>query len=121
MTKDDTMCIEIQQSQFEKEVIQSQIPVLVEIKTEWSGTCQIIAPVLEILASHYKGRLKIVRIDADLNKELIGNFGIVDFPFFLLYRNGLLINHFKGVTSIGDLETKVEQAFQITQTEGGTK
>jgi thioredoxin 1 len=73
---------------FDKEVLQSATPVLVDYWAEWCGPCKMIAPVLEDLAKEYTGRLTIAKLDIDANPGITSQFGIRGIPTLILFKDG---------------------------------
>jgi len=73
---------------FEKEVLQSSTPVLVDYWAEWCGPCKMIAPVLEDMAKEYAGRLTVAKLDIDANPGITSQFGIRGIPTLILFKGG---------------------------------
>ena len=73
---------------FDKEVLQSSTPVLVDYWAEWCGPCKMIAPVLEDLAKEYAGKLTVAKLDIDANPSITSKFGIRGIPTLILFKGG---------------------------------
>ncbi|MCK2125266.1 thioredoxin TrxA [Thauera aromatica] len=75
-------------SSFEAEVLQSQIPVLVDYWAEWCGPCKMIAPILDDVAKDYAGKLKVAKLNIDENQETPAKYGIRGIPTLMLFKGG---------------------------------
>ena len=73
---------------FEKEVLQSALPVLVDYWAEWCGPCKMIAPILEDISKEYAGRLKVTKLNIDDNQQTPPKYGIRGIPTLMLFKNG---------------------------------
>ncbi len=73
---------------FEQDVLQSQLPVLVDYWAEWCGPCKMIAPILDDLSKDYAGRLKIAKLNIDDNQHTPPKYGIRGIPTLMLFKNG---------------------------------
>lgn len=73
---------------FEKDVLKSDVPVLVDYWAEWCGPCKVIAPVLEEIAQEYDGKMKICKLDIDANEATPPKYGIRGIPTLMLFKNG---------------------------------
>ncbi len=73
---------------FEQEVLQSQLPVLVDYWAEWCGPCKMIAPILDDISKEYAGRLKVTKLNIDENQQTPPKYGIRGIPTLMLFKNG---------------------------------
>ncbi len=73
---------------FDTEVLNSDVPVLVDYWAEWCGPCKVIAPVLEEIAAEYDGKMKVCKLDIDANEATPPKYGIRGIPTLMLFKNG---------------------------------
>ena len=73
---------------FEQDVLQSQLPVLVDYWAEWCGPCKMIAPILDEVAKEYEGRIKVAKLNIDENQNTPPKYGIRGIPTLMLFKNG---------------------------------
>jgi len=80
--------LEVTDSTFEQEVLQSTHPVLVDFWAVWCGPCKAIAPIVEELAGEYEGKLKVMKLDVDDNPRTATTYGVQSIPTLLVFKDG---------------------------------
>ncbi|MEJ5285219.1 MAG: thioredoxin [Brevinematia bacterium] len=78
----------LKQQDFDKEVVNSNIPVLLDFWAEWCPPCRMIAPLLEQLSEEYQGKVKIMKVNVDDEPDLATQFGITNIPTLLFFKGG---------------------------------
>jgi thioredoxin 1 len=87
----------ITDANFEREVIESSTPVLVDFWAAWCGPCRMIAPAIEELADEFQGRVKVAKVDVDANPAIASRFGIRSIPTLLFFQGGQVVDQVVGV------------------------
>lgn len=93
---------------FEDEVINADIPVLVDFWAEWCGPCKMIAPVLDEIASELDGKLTIGKLDVDENQSTAMAFGVMSIPTLMLFKNGQQVETIVGFQQKTQLMSKIQ-------------
>ncbi|MBQ4558323.1 MAG: thioredoxin [Clostridia bacterium] len=99
----------INKDNFEKEVLKSEIPVLVDFWATWCGPCRMISPIVSKLAEEYKGKVKVCKINVDDESELADNYGIVSIPTLILFKNGAVSSQTMGYMDEEKLKNFIEE------------
>jgi len=91
--------ITVTKKNFEQEVLQSELPVLVDFWASWCGPCKMLAPIIEEIAKEYEGKVKVGKVNVDDEADLAYKFNIVSIPTLLVFKNGQVVNQSVGYIS----------------------
>lgn len=101
---------ELNESNFDAEVLQSPQPVLVDFWAPWCGPCRMIAPLVEELANEHRGSLKVAKINIDDSPALASHFGVSSIPTVMIFKAGEVVDRFVGVQPKSRLQNAIEEA-----------
>jgi thioredoxin 1 len=102
--------VTLQDATFDKEVLKSDVPVLVDFWAVWCGPCKVIAPAVDELATQYKGKVKIAKMDVDQHQQVPQQFGIRSIPTLLLFKGGRVVDTIVGAVPKAKLEESIKKA-----------
>lgn len=94
---------------FNAEVLQSDIPVLVDFYADWCGPCKMMAPIVKEMSEQYDGKVKIGKLNVDENPNTAVQYKVMSIPTFLMFQNGEKVNFVAGAVSKKELETMLQQ------------
>lgn len=95
---------------FKEEVMHSDLPVLIDFWATWCGPCQMVAPIIDQLATEYNGRIKVGKINVDEQVNLASTYKVMSIPTIILIKNGQIIEKMIGVRSKSDLENLINKS-----------
>jgi thioredoxin 1 len=98
----------VSEQTFDQEVIGSESPVLVDFWAPWCGPCKQIGPVLEQLASRYRGRMSVAKVNVDENAGVASRYGVRSIPALMLFKQGKMVASLVGARPLEDLERFVD-------------
>jgi len=93
---------------FETEVLKSNIPVLVDFWAEWCFPCKMIAPVIEEISKEYDGKLKVGKLNTDKNQTTASQFGITGIPSLLIFKDGQIVDRIVGALPKHSIKEKLD-------------
>ncbi len=94
---------------FKKEVLESNLPVLVDFWASWCSPCKMIAPHVEELAEEYAGKMKVGKVDVDANSKVATQYGVMSIPTIIFLKKGKVMGQLVGAVSKLDLKRKIEE------------
>jgi len=94
---------------FDKEIIASDIPAIVDFWAEWCGPCKMVAPAVEQLAEEYKGKVKVAKMDVDQNRATPARFGIRNIPTLMLFKGGEVAQVIVGAQPKNYIESELKK------------
>lgn len=105
--------IHVTDAAFEKSVMQSALPVIVDFWAPWCGPCKMVAPVLDKLAKEFSGKLIVAKVNTDENQEWAGKFMVQGIPTMLFVANGKVVHRQVGALPEGMLRDVVDQFMEV--------
>ena len=102
------MTTQFTESNFEQEVLQSDVPVVVDFYADWCGPCKMMSPVVEKLADTYAGRVKIGKLNTDEAQSLAAKYGVMSIPNIVFFKNGEVVDRQVGAVPQSVLEEKIK-------------
>ncbi|MGQ9865051.1 MAG: thioredoxin [Pseudanabaenaceae cyanobacterium] len=101
--------VAVTDASFETDVLQSEIPVLVDFWAPWCGPCRMVAPVVDEIAEQYAGKLKVVKLNTDDNPNVASQFGIRSIPTLMIFKGGNKVDVVVGAVPKATLANTIEK------------
>ncbi|MFM8633303.1 MAG: thioredoxin [Planctomycetia bacterium] len=102
--------LEFTDANFQTEVLDSQVPVLVDFWAPWCGPCRMIGPTIEELSSENAGSFKVGKVNVDENNRLAMTYNVASIPTIMIFKGGRMVNQFMGVQSKARLQQALDEA-----------
>jgi thioredoxin 1 len=87
---------DVNQAEWESAVLSSDTPVLVDFWAEWCGPCKMIDPIVDQIAEEYHGKVRVAKLDADANPDVLQQYGVMGIPTLILFKNGEAVERITG-------------------------
>jgi len=107
--------LEVNDSSFEQEVLQSEQPVLVDFWAAWCGPCRALGPIVDQVAAQYNGQLKVMKMDVDKNAATPGRYGIRGIPALLLFKGGKVAEQIVGLVPKDVIDKSITKVLDVVQ------
>lgn len=101
--------VEVTDQNFETEVLNSDVPAIIDFWAEWCAPCRQISPIIKQLAEQYDGKVKIVKMDIDQNPNTPGQYGVRAIPTILAFKGGQVVQQIQGARPKGDFDDMIQQ------------
>jgi thioredoxin 1 len=101
--------MEVTDDSFDSEIVNSEIPAMVDFWAEWCGPCKMVSPVVEELAGEYAGKIKVAKMDVDQNRQTPAKFGIRNIPTLILFKGGEAVNTIVGAQPKSSIEEELKK------------
>ncbi len=98
----------VSEQDFQQEVLSANLPVLVDFTADWCQPCKMIAPIVEQLANQWNGKVKVVKLDADQNPNVMMQYGVMGIPTLMLFKGGEIKERLTGYQPIDKLEANLQ-------------
>lgn len=111
----EEILLEVNTDNFKKEVLESDVPAVVDFWAEWCMPCRMIAPVVDELSKDYKGKVKFIKINIDNNTELATSLQILSIPVLILFKNGKEIKRITGANPKAYIKKEIDIALASSE------
>ena len=103
----------LDEKNFDKEVLESNLPVLVDFWAVWCGPCKVLSPIVEELAVQYEGKIKVGNVNVDENNNLAMRYNVMSIPTLKFFKNGRLVGELIGAAPKATVEAQLKLSFNL--------
>ena len=104
----DVLEVIIDDGNFQQEVLNSDLPVLVDFWAQWCGPCHMISPFVEEIAKEYQGKLKVCKLNVETGPQVSSSYGVMNIPTLMIFKNGEVVDKIVGVVPKGEIISKID-------------
>jgi thioredoxin len=101
--------LKVQDGNFEQEVLNSEVPVLLDFSAEWCGPCKQLVPIIEEIASEYEGRIKVGTVDVGVAQDTAVKFGVLSVPTVIFFKDGKVRDQVVGAVQKNALVSRLQR------------
>jgi len=101
--------LQVTDDSFDAEIVQSDLPAVVDFWAAWCGPCRMVGPVVEELAREYEGKIKVAKMDVDQNRQTPARFGIRNIPTLIFFKGGEVANTIIGAQPKSAIEEEIKK------------
>ncbi len=105
--------VTLSESNWEEEVIKSDIPVMIDFWATWCAPCRMVSPIVEEFSNEYEGKIKVGKLNVDENSSIAGKYRIMGIPTILFFKNGNIVDQVVGAVPRKILEEKVKNILNV--------
>ena len=102
------MVQEINEKNFDEEVLKADLPTVVDFWAPWCGPCQLISPLIEKFEEQYQGKVKFCKLNVDENQQVAANAGVESIPLLVFYKDGKRVDESVGLVPPSEIKPKIE-------------
>ena len=113
MENNQSLEVELNGNNFQQEVLESSIPVLIDLWAPWCMPCRMISPIVEELGNDNQGKLKVCKLNTDENQNIAARYGIQGIPTLLFFKDGQEVDRIVGVTPKPIIQQKLDAILQL--------
>lgn len=104
---DEKLEVMVNDENFKQEVLEAEVPVLVDFWAEWCGPCRMIAPTIEEIAKEFSGKVKVCKLNVEEGPRTASNYSVMNIPTLIIFKDGEVVDKVVGAVPKGDLVDRI--------------